>query len=233
MSPAEFAVNVFVAMFALIDPVGTVPVFAAATARASTAGRRWVAFYIALFVLGFLSLFFVTGTALLQFFGISMPAFRIAGGVLLLLLGLDMARNDMTAAFSDPGDEHEAVDARGYAGRRFERLVVPFTMPLLIGPGAISAAIIYGGEARRIGAGGLVAGLAAIAAVSAATLVTFVFTPLISRALGRIGMTIMVRVSGLILCALAIQFMIVGVSDATSGVIRQNVAVPYAQGHGP
>ena len=77
------------------------------------------------------------------------------------------------------------------------------------------------------------AGLAAIAAVSAATFVTFVFTPLISRALGRIGMTIMVRVSGLILCALAIQFMIVGVSDATSGVIRQNVAVPYAQGHGP
>jgi multiple antibiotic resistance protein len=230
MSPAEFAVNVFVAMFALIDPVGTVPVFAAATTRASTAGRRWVALYISLFVLGFLSLFFVTGTGLLQFFGISMPAFRIAGGILLLLLGLDMARNDMTAAFSDPGDEHEAVDARGYAGRRFERMVVPFAMPLLIGPGAISAAIIYGGEARRLGAPGLAGGLAGIAAVSLATLVTFVFTPVIARVMGRIGMTIMVRVSGLILCALAVQFMIIGVNDATRGVIRQNVAAPYAQG---
>jgi len=230
MTPSEFFVNVFVAMFALIDPVGTVPVFAAATSRASAAGRRWVALYISLFVVGFLSLFFVTGTGLLQFFGISMPAFRIAGGVLLLLLGLDMARNDMTAALSDPAEEHEAVDARGYAGRRFERMVVPFAMPLLIGPGAISAAIIYGGEARRLGAQGVAAGVAAIAAVSLATLLTFFFTPLISRALGRIGMTIMVRVSGLILCALAIQFMIIGVNDATRGVIRQSVAAPYAQG---
>jgi multiple antibiotic resistance protein len=231
MSPAEFFVNVFVAMFALIDPVGTVPVFAAATSRASAAGRRWVALYIALFVMAFLAVFYATGTGILQFFGISMPAFRIAGGILLLLLGLDMARNDMTAAFSDPADEHEAVNARGYANRRFERLVVPFAMPLLIGPGAVSAAVIYGGEAWRLGFGQVFAGLGAIAVVALATLVTFCFTPLISRVLGRIGMTIMVRVSGLILCALAVQFLIVGVNDATRGVIRHDVAAPYAQGH--
>ena len=232
MGPAEFFVNVFIAMFALIDPLGTVPVFAAATSRASPAGRRWVALYISLFVLAFLSVFYASGTGILQFFGISMPAFRIAGGILLLLLGLDMARNDMTAAFSDPADEHEAVNARGYANRRFERLVVPFAMPLLIGPGAISAAIIYGGEARRLGFAGLAAGLGAIAAVALVTLITFSLTPVITRVLGRIGMTIMVRLSGLILCALAVQFMIIGVNDATRGVIRQNVAAPYAQGHG-
>ena len=230
MSPAEFGVNFFVAMFALIDPIGNVPVFAAATSNASPAGRRWVALYISLFALGFLIFFFVTGLSLLRFFGISLAAFRIAGGILLLLLGLDMTRKDMTAAFADPSEEHETVDARGYARRRFERLVVPFAMPLLIGPGAISATIIYAGEARTIGWGGATAGLVAMAAIALSTFVTFVLTPIISRALGRIGMTIIVRVSGLILCAMAVQFLIIGMNDATHGLVRQSVAVPYAEG---
>jgi multiple antibiotic resistance protein len=227
MSPTEFGVNFFVAMFALIDPIGNVPVFAAATSGASPAGRRWVALYISLFVLGFLIFFYFTGLSLLRFFGISLPAFRIAGGILLLLLGLDMTRKDMVAAFTDPSEEHEEVDARGYARRRFERMVVPFAMPLLIGPGAISAAIIYAGEAKPLGIAGTLAGVAAIAANALVAYVAFVMTPLISRALGRIGMTITVRVAGLILCAMAVQFLLVGVHEATSGLVRQSAAVPY------
>ncbi len=109
-------------------------------------------------------------------------------------------------------------------------MVVPFAMPLLIGPGAISATIIYAGEAKPLGAGGLLAGLLAMAAVSLVTFVTFALTPLISRALGRIGMTITVRLAGLILCAMAVQFLIIGMNDATHGLVRQSVAVPYAQG---
>ena len=231
MSPAEFGVNFFVAMFALIDPIGNVPVFAAATSSATPAGRRWVALYISLFALGFLAFFYVTGLAVLQFFGISLAAFRIAGGILLLLLGLDMTRKDMTAAFSDPSQEHETVDARGYARRSFERLVVPFAMPLLIGPGAISATIIYAGEGKQFGWAGGAAGLAAIAAVSAATLLTFLLTPLISKVLGRVGMTITVRLAGLILCAMAVQFLIIGINEATHGLVRQSVAAPYAGKH--
>ena len=228
MSPAEFGVNFFVAMFALIDPIGNVPVFAAATSSASPAGRRWVALYISLFALGFLAFFYFTGLGLLRFFGISLPAFRIAGGILLLLLGLDMAREDMTAAFADPVAEDKTIDARGYARRRFEGMVVPFAMPLLIGPGAISATIIYAGEAKAVGWQGTLAGLAAMGAVAFCTFVTFVLTPIISRVLGRIGMTITVRVAGLILCAMAVQFLIIGLNDATHGLVRQSVASPYA-----
>ena len=232
MTPAEYGVNFFIAMFALIDPIGNVPVFAAATSGASPAGRRLVALYISLFSLGFLTFFFFTGLAVLQFFGISLAAFRIAGAILLLLLGLDMARKDMTAAFSDPSSEHEAVDARGYARRSFERLVVPFAMPLLIGPGAISATIIYAGEARPMGWAGEAAGVIAIAAVSSAMLISFLLTPLISKLLGRVGMTITVRLAGLILCAMAIQFLIVGLNEATHGLVRQSVAAPYADTKG-
>ena len=230
MSPALFAVNFFVALFALIDPVGTAPLFAAATTGAPPAGRRLTAAYIALFAFVFMSFFFLTGLTLLRFFGISLPAFRIAGGILLLLLGLDMARGDITAAFADPADDHETGGARGYARRRFERMVVPFAMPLLIGPGAISATIIYAGEAKPLGASGFLAGLLAMAAVSLVTFVTFALTPLISRVLGRIGMTITVRLAGLILCAMAVQFLIIGMNDATHGLVRQSVATPYAEG---
>ena len=230
MSPVEFGVNFFVAMFALIDPIGNVPMFAAATAGATRAGRSLVAVYISVFAFAVLAVFYLTGLSVLQYFGISLPAFRIAGGILLLLLGLDMTRGDMGAAIADAGDGPDAEGARGYARRRFEGMVAPFAMPLLIGPGAISAVIIYAGQARPMGVAGSIAGLTAIALVSAATLVTFLLTPLLSKALGRIGMVITVRVAGLILCAMAVQFLIVGLNDATHGLVRQSVAAPYADG---
>jgi multiple antibiotic resistance protein len=226
MSLADLSVNFFVALFALIDPVGNVPVFAAATVGAAAAGRRRLALYIALFSLGFLSLFFISGLALLQFFGVSLAAFRIAGGILLFLLGLDMARDDFTTRFADLG-EGEALTTGAYARQRFERLIVPFAMPLLIGPGAISTVVIYASEARAFGAAGFLAGLGVIAAISASILASFWLTGLISRALGRIGMTIVVRVLGLILCAMAVQFVIVGVGAATHDLVRHEAVAPY------
>jgi multiple antibiotic resistance protein len=229
MSLTEYAVNFFVALFARLDPIGNVPVFAAATAGALAAGRRWVAVYISLFAFLFMTFFFFSGLALLEFFGISLPAFRIAGGVILFLMGLEMARDDFTAMFSDAAEGAETEGARAYARRRFERLVVPFAMPLLIGPGAISSVVIFASEAKRFGLQGMAAGVGVIAAVSVVTMLCFWLTPVISRLLGRIGLTIIVRVLGLILCAMAVQFIIVGVSDvARGGIIKSDVLAPYA-----
>lgn len=227
MSLTEYAVNFFVALFALLDPIGNVPVFAAATAGALAAGRRWVAVYISLFAFVFMTFFFFSGLALLEFFGISLPAFRIAGGVILFLMGLEMARDDFTAMFADAAEGAETEGPRAYARRRFERLVVPFAMPLLIGPGAISTVVIYASEAKEFGLRGLGAGIGAIAAVSLVTMLCFWLTPVISKLLGRIGMTIIVRVLGLILCAMAVQFIIIGVADTTRNVILKDVSAPY------
>jgi len=220
MSQAELAVNFFIALFALIDPIGNVPVFAAATSGGTAAGRRTLAVYIGLFSAAFLTFFFFTGLGLLDFFGISMPAFRIAGGVLLFLLGVDMARNDFTAMFAEAPELGEVKDSRAYARQRFERLIVPFAMPLLIGPGAISTVIIYASEARPYGMAGSLSGLGVILAVSASIVLSFWATPFFSKVLGRIGMTIIVRVLGLILCALAVQFVIAGVEEVMSGAGR-------------
>ena len=228
MGPAEFAVNVFIAMFALIDPVGMVPLFAAATAGAPGAAQRRIALYVALFTFAFMGVFFLTGLALLKFFGISMAAFRIAGGLMLLLMGLNMARDDFSTMFTEMKLEAgEAITPSAYARRRFEDLVVPFGMPLLVGPGAISAAVIYAGEARSLGWGGYAGGLAGLFGVSVLVFVVFAAGRLISRALGKVGMTIVVRVLGLILTAMAVQFIIVGVSAATQGLVVRSVAQPY------
>jgi multiple antibiotic resistance protein len=226
MSQAEFAVNFFVALFALIDPVGNVPLFAAATAGAKSRDRAWIALYISVFVLVFLTFFYFTGLSLLEFFGISLPAFRIAGGIILFLLGLEMARDDFTAAYTEAA-EAPVVSGRAYVRKRFERMIVPFAMPLLIGPGAISSVVIYASQARQFGLQGALVGVGVIGGVALATLLSFLATPVITKILGRIGLTIVVRVLGLILCALAIQFILAGFAESTTGFIRPGVANPY------
>ncbi len=227
MSPENFAVNFFVALFALIDPIGNVPLFAAATNGVKGKDSRLIAVYIALFVLFFLTFFYFTGLSLLAFFGISLPAFRIAGGIILFLMGLEMVRGEFTKSL-EVATEAADADPRGHARRRFEKMIVPFTMPLLIGPGAISTVIIYASEAKAFGLSGAFVGLGVIAAIALSTMLAFWASPLISRLMGKIGLTIVVRVLGLILCAMAVQFVLAGIADSTHDVILKKASAPYA-----
>ena len=198
----DFAVNFFVALFALLDPVGNVPVFAASTAGASARERAQIAVVISLFVVGFLTFFYFSGLSVLTFFGISLPAFRIAGGVILFILGLKMVGEDFTESFAEAAEAKG--DKRTYVRRRVEQMIVPFAMPLLIGPGAISTVIIYASQAKPLGLSGAAMGV------------------------GAIGLSIIVRVLGLILCAMAVQFLLAGIADSTHGLIRPEAAAPYA-----
>ncbi|WAC47339.1 MarC family protein [Asticcacaulis sp. SL142] len=241
MNLVEFYVNFFITLFALLDPIGNVPIFAAATRSHSKSTRKWLTFYIAIFSALFLSFFFFTGLKLLQFFGISMDAFRIAGGILLFLLGLDMTRGDFLAMFEEVEHVNEKPDAdkqvkiltgRASANISFEKLVVPFAIPLLIGPGAISTVIIQAGEAQKYGWAGMLVGLGAILSTAVAIFLTFFFTGTISKLLGRVGMVVVIRVLGLILCALAIQIIISSLSVITQDIITPAAAHPYATAHG-
>jgi multiple antibiotic resistance protein len=230
MDAVDLGVNLFVALFALLDPIGNLPIFAAATAGATLRQRISVSGLICVFAVLFLGFFFFTGLGLLQFFGISLAAFRIAGGILLLFLGLDMAREDFLKMFADADAVSDAGDVRGYAKRRFQRLIVPFAIPLMIGPGAISAVIIQAGEAERIGPAATAASLVAISAAGLVSFVCFSLTGPISRILGDVGMAIVVRVLGLILCALAIQFILAGLAEAIPGMFSSIATTPYPSG---
>jgi len=234
MNLIEFYVNAFITLFALLDPIGNVPIFAAATAHATKSHRQWLCVYIAIFAALFLGFFFFSGLTVLKFFGISMDSFRIAGGILLFLLGLDMTRGDFLAMFeqtqslTDAGDIGKApISGRLDAKRSFEKLVVPFAIPLLIGPGAISTVIIQAGEAKNYGIEGMIAGILAIITTALATLVTFWFADRIGKIFGRVGMVVVIRVLGLVLCALSVQIIISSLGTVTHGLILPKAAHPY------
>ncbi len=225
MGHLDVAVNFFIALFALIDPVGNVPLYAAATLGVPKAAQTRLVVYLSLFTAGFLAFFYITGTGILQFFGISMPAFRIAGGLMLLVMGLGMSQD--SGAHGETVEAPVEADADNGADARlhFQRLIVPFGMPLLIGPGAISTVVIYASDANDWPT--RIAGLGAIIAVSLSVLVSFLLTGVLSRLLGKTGMMIVVRVLGLVLCAMAVQFIIIGLSGATVGFIRGSAVHPW------
>ena len=235
-----FYINFFITLFALIDPIGNVPIYAAATQTQTPTARRWLSVYIAIFTALILTLFFFAGLDLLKFFGISMDAFRIAGGLLLFLMGLDMARGDFLETFThadevkhggDPVTGVKPLGHRENAKKSFEKLVVPFAFPLMVGPGTISTVIIQAGIARDLGYSGMAVGVAAIITTAAAILLTLLFSNTISRIFGRVGMVVVIRVLGLILCALSVQIIISAVSEITHNIILPSAAHPYTLHH--
>jgi multiple antibiotic resistance protein len=142
-------------------------------------------------------------------------------------MGLDMVRGDIIKDFSEDTTGAPPLSVRAYAARRFETLIVPFGMPLLIGPGAISSAVIYAEEAKHLGATGALIGLGVITATALTIVLAFWFTSQISRAMGKVGMVIVVRVLGLLLTAMAVQFILTGWAASTVGSVRHEVAQPY------
>lgn len=240
MTLIAFYVNFFITLFALIDPIGNVPIFAAATQSQSPAARRWLSLYIAIFTAVMLTIFFFAGLGILKFFGISMDAFRIAGGLILFLMGLEMTRGDFFATFTHAEDVKEggasdgvtALHHRESAMKSFEKLVVPFAFPLMVGPGTISTVVIQAGVAQDMGWLGAVAGVAAILTTALAILITLWLSNTISKVFGRVGMVVVIRVLGLILCALSVQIVITSVSAITHNIILPAAAHPYpAEGH--
>jgi multiple antibiotic resistance protein len=203
MSPTEFAVNVFIALFALIDPVGLVPIFAAATADATPAAERRIALYVALFTFVFMSMFFLTGTMVLKFFGISMPAFRIAGGLMLFFLAIDMV-------FARPSGFRSSTAAENReAEERHDITVFPLAFPLIAGPGAMTTVVLLMGRAD-----GHPLQVMSVLAVLLATLVVVLASLLaaswLRKALGVTGSNVITRVLGILLAALAVQFVLDG-----------------------
>ncbi len=196
--------------FATIGPADLVLVFAALTERMTTRERRVMALRGTLIATGILLFFAVFGEPLLKLFGITIPALRIAGGVLLLLISIDMvfARHSGGTG-TTPEEENEAM-------KRPDISVFPLATPLIAGPGAISAMILLATPEGlfTIGWFEVVAAVLAILVLCYAAM--YVAMP-IQRLLGLTGLAVVSRVVGVLLAALAIQFLLDGIS--TSGVL--------------
>jgi MarC family membrane protein len=203
--------NFMVTTFALLNPLGVLPIFIGLTARENRGVQRLVALFVSLTVLALLLVFLFVGESILQFLGVSMDAFRIAGGILLLLMGLKIVAGDE----GDPGAQlsgvAEGVGKLKEAETVFQKIVIPLAMPLLVGPGVIANVILYAAKDKVDHDGGaLVLGTFLLSVV---VLAIFLAGRWLKAALGPIGLNILMRVMGLMVAAMGVQFMVTGVSQ--------------------
>jgi multiple antibiotic resistance protein len=205
----QFALTAFAAIFAVLNPFSIIPIFLAINDGAKPGVRRSMAAVISIFVVIALSLCLLLGDPLLRFFGISIPAFQIAGGILLFSTGLSMIHG--TTRFVDRF-KHEDAELSSFqeARARFRDLIVPIGMPLFVGPGSISTVILFGNRAKVfinpiIGYSLVFAACVACAVLSYVVLLS---SSTLVKVLRNTGIAILSRLMGLLLCALAIQFVI-------------------------
>ncbi len=192
------------AVFFVVDPVGVVPIFLAITAGDSETKMRRTALRACLVAGGLLLFFAIFGGVIFQVFGVSLAAFRVAGGILLLITSLDMLRARPSETRTSRTEEQEGVAKEDVA-------LVPLAMPLLAGPGAIASAMVLMSKGESLVMA--VPVLAAIVLTFVASYFILRASHLVQRVLKQSGVAILERVMGLILAAIAVQFMADGAKD--------------------
>ena len=209
---SAFLITAFVTLFVVIDPIGTAPLFLALTQGMDTARRRMIGFRACIIAAILLALFGLAGEDFLRFIGISMPAFQIAGGLLLFLTALDMLFDRRTARRKDHAEEEDGAPAD-------DPSVFPLAMPLIAGPGAMATMVLLIGETGRSAQGmALVTGVMLV--VIGLVLLAFLMAGPIERLLRRTGTMVMTRLFGLLLAALSVQFVLNGASAI--GILPQS-----------
>ena len=206
----ETAVVAFTTFFATIGPLDVGPVFAAMTPRALPKARRRMAIRGTAIATGILFFFALAGDVLLSSLGVSMAALRVAGGILLLLIAIDLVFARQSGSTSTT--EEEAREGAGKA----DVSVFPLATPLIAGPGAMGAAILLMADAE----GNLLSQvivLLMLLAVLVITLAALLLSAQLQRYLGVTGLHVISRVFGVLLAALAVQFMFDGI--AQSGIL--------------
>jgi multiple antibiotic resistance protein len=195
-------IKIFIALLAVVDPLGAAPIIAALTTRIGDAELKKIAVTVAFTVLTILLLALFIGENMLIFFGISIHSFMVSGGILLMLMAISMLQARISPTV------HNKVEAK--EGEAKESIaVVPLSMPLLAGPGAISTVILYG----QSGSGSRHFLFMCLDIILVVIILWVVISciPWLARHLSRTGINIFTRLMGLILSALAVEFIATGV----------------------
>ncbi|MDJ1157115.1 MarC family protein [Chelatococcus sp. SYSU_G07232] len=199
----DFLASTLVTLLVTLDPPGLAPIFLSVTRGMTAAQRRAVAVRACLIAFGIMAFFGFGGDALLAALGIGLPAFRIAGGLLLFWIAFEMVFELRTARKAETAETAITKD------HIHNVAAFPLAIPLLAGPGAITATILLAGRAAgdpwKLGIL-----LATVAAGLLSCLVVFFLAQPISRLLGTTGNIVLTRLLGVILAALAVQFVIDG-----------------------
>ena len=201
----QFAILAFSSLFSVINPISAAPIFVALTLGMSAAERRRAAVRACLAAAAVLAVFAAAGGAIFSFFGITVPAFQIAGGILFTMMSL----REMQEAERTVSESH--ID-------REDPSIVPLGIPVITGPGAISAVMVLVGQAQN-GPRRMALGFA-IAVNIVLTLAILLAAPAIVSRIGPTGQRIVSKIMGLITAVIGIQFVLNGVSTVLTEIIR-------------
>lgn len=201
---ARFALVTFTSMLFIVDPIAAVPTYLVITQHETRPERQRTARRACVAMTVLLVLFAATGTLLFRAFGITLPAFRTAGGLILWFVAMDMLRGERR---TQEGRE-ELLEGQA----KEDVALTPLAIPMLAGPGAISTVIVLSGQAHGLLESGVVYGSIVLTGI-VSFLALRVGEPLLGR-LGKTGIRVVTRIMGLILAAVAAQFVLSGVKEA-------------------
>ena len=200
----QFAVVTLTSVLFIVDPIAVIPTYLVITQRETPQQRAKTARRACIAAATILIAFALGGSYIFQLFGITLPAFRIAGGLILWLVAMDMLHAERRTQESTPeiveGQEKEDV------------ALTPLAMPMLAGPGAISTIMVLAGQARALDQKLVVYGSILLTAVI--SWITLRVGERVVQRLGQTGIRVMTRIMGLLLAAIAVQFVITGARDA-------------------
>lgn len=198
-----FLVNTSIAIFVIVDPFAVIPIYLTLTERFEARERHTIIIRASVLAGIILVTFGISGQAIFRVFGITFPAFQIAGGVLLLLLGVNQLSANRTRVRNE--EKMEGLE-------RDDISIFPLATPMLAGPGAISTVVLYTSKTSTIPERtGLIM---AIMVVVAASYLVLRIAPFLFRILGKTGLNVLTRLMGIILTAIAVQFIVDGIDKA-------------------
>lgn len=204
MIDTAYMVTAFVTMFVVIDPIAIAPIFLALTPDMTVRQRSQIALR-AVLVGGFLLVLFAFfGKAVLSFAGISMAAFRVAGGILLFLTAMDMLFERRTKRREGSSETPEVLE-------QDDPSVFPLAIPLISGPGAIASVILLVGE--KPGGEGLIAVIGITSVVLFIMYIMLRLSTLLESVLSKVAINVITRVLGMLLAALSVQFVLDGLAE--------------------
>ena len=201
---AQFALVTFTSILFLVDPIAVVPTFLAITQGESEERRRVTARRACIAAAILLIVFAAAGNLIFRAFGITLPAFRIAGGAILWLVAMDMLRGERRT------QESEAEIDEGI--RKEDVALTPLAMPMLAGPGAISTVMVLSGQAQTPGHAAVI-----YASIVVTLLISWIMLRVGDRVMSQFGQTgirVIMRIMGLMLAAVAVQFIVTGIREA-------------------
>lgn len=205
----QFSLIAFTSIFFLVDPFAAIPTFLVMTADSDRARRRHMALRASWTCFVVLAVFGIAGSFIFNLFGITLPAFKIAGGIILGLIGLDMVQARRSPTKETPGDAEEASDKEDVG-------IIPLGIPMLAGPGSISTVMVLVSQASDWPHGVVI--FSAIAVTSVISYIVLAAADRVRSFLGETGIRILTRMMGLLLTAIAVQFILNGLKDV--GVVH-------------